>query len=205
MIEIVNFPTCSREFPNCFNGSFILIRMKKKNIHFFQSSPIFLLFENDRIFSNSIYWKQKFYFYVFAVQFYYFFFFKLSLVITKQGRREYIFLLAICVSICFAGRNRRRGKAKQLKIRFQKAEYKSFRWRGIQHAKVLQQFKSFVNLFLRLTSYLPKISQKILGKLSLHLPIASTFIKYFLSIFPSFFFFLLILAKHGYCDTNSLH
>ena len=124
---------------------------------------------------------------------------------TRQGRREYIFLLAICVSICFAGRNRRRGKAKQLKIRFQKAEYKSFRWRGIQHAKVLQQFKSFVNLFLRLTSYLPKISQRSSANFPSICSSLRHLIKYFLSIFPSFFFSSFnILATQTRCIKNML-
>lgn len=36
MIEIVNFPTCSWEFPNCFDGSFVLIKKRRKKNTFFK-------------------------------------------------------------------------------------------------------------------------------------------------------------------------
>lgn len=78
MIEM-NFPTCSWEFPNCFDGSFVLIKKRRKKNTFFKkifrffyySNEIykFVSFENDRIFSNS---KTKILF--FTVQFYWFFF-----------------------------------------------------------------------------------------------------------------------------------
>lgn len=79
MIEIVNFPTCSWEFPNCFDGSFVLIKKRRKKNTFFKkifrffyySNEIykFVSFENDRIFSNS-----KIKILLFTVQFYWFFF-----------------------------------------------------------------------------------------------------------------------------------